>query len=204
MRTSILYTVARAILTVAIVIAPARVVQAHDAESADEERPEDQEEPRNFIAVGAAYSFHILSESREAAAGADVPERESLAGFVLEYIRILIPERLHLAVAKPFLFNSDAYESPFEVVLKVPFRFGDWELYVGGGGTLNIRIFSSEREAQEGTANTFSFGIIAETGVSYRITPRWGLELAVGFEYIPAGDIVVFELNPVLLVAYGF
>ena len=202
MKTSALCAVGWALLAAAIATGPAPVAQAQETGSPSAEVRDDPEEPRNFIAFGAATSFHFLSEGRDASP--EAPARESLAGFVIEYIRVLIPERLHLSIAKPFLFNADSYESPFEVVLKVPFRFGDWELYVGGGGTLNVRIFSAEREALEGTANVLSFGIVAEAGVSYRFAPRWGIELALGFEYIPAGDIVTYELNPMLVVAYGF
>lgn len=186
-------------LLVALTALPTSAL-AEDELHAETETTEEEEQPPNYFGLSAAYSFRLLHEEY----AADENERENLAGFALTYIRVLVPEWLHLAICKPFLFGYDTYESPLEVIFKLPHRVGAWELYAGLGGTLNIRVFEGELESKVGESNVLSFGVIAEVGVSYRINRRWGLELALGYEYIPTHDVIEHELNPVFGVFYGF
>lgn len=137
-------------------------------------------ERRNSIGLGFVYKFHALRE-RESATGEPVPEQEMLAGFGISYERVLIPKHLSISIGKPFLFNSERFDSPLEINVRALFRKGAWEPFVGLGISSNLRAFRAEREEAEGTRVEYSIGVVAITGFSYYFTPKWGLQLEVAY-----------------------
>jgi len=46
--------------------------------------------------------------------GEPLRTRENLGGFVIAYERELLPKRLSLGMSKPFYFNSERFDTPFE------------------------------------------------------------------------------------------
>lgn len=160
----------------------------------------EEAEPRNIVGFQAAYEWHGLEENRSATTGA--PEVEHFGGFIISYERVLIPEWLIFEFAKPFLFNKGGFDSPMDLLLKVPFRFGDFELVAGAGMNLNFRVFDEDRAAEEGTEHETSVGIAVHVGAGYSISRHWALVAHCTFTYIPSPDVVEFELTPSLGVSY--
>ena len=158
------------------------IVRAQEPEPGDAATRAEAEpsERRNGIAFGAAYKFHALSK-RDSAVGVELPEQEHLGGFVIAYERILIPEKLSISLAKPFLFNRERFDSPIDITVKGLFRKGDWEPFLGGGISSNLRLFRAERVDAEGNRAEFALGIVAVTGFSYFFNPTWALELEVAY-----------------------
>ncbi len=197
------------ILTAALVFASvAGIGRAHasEEETAEAQEAAEEEEPEwlNGFAFGAAYSFHILRDREDAETGEPLKTREHLGGFILTYDRELIPQRLAITIAKPFYFNNERFDTPFDFVLRGLFRKGPWEGFLGLVLTWNIRVFESEREAKEGEKNILSFGIGGVMGGSYFFNPRWSLDLELGYAYIPTEDIVEHELTAALSGVYHF
>jgi len=158
----------------------------------------------NAFAFGPAYSFHFLKEREDAETGEPLGTKEHLGGFVISYSRHLIPEHLALTVSKPFLFNKERFDTPFDVLLRGLFRKGSWEGFIGLLVTWNIRIFEKEREQKEGERNVLSFGFGPVVGGAYFFNPRWSLDLEIGYTYVPTADIVTHELNAALTGVYHF
>jgi hypothetical protein len=109
-----------------------------------------------------------------------------------------ISEHLALTISKPFLFNKERFDTPFDFVLRGLFRKGSWEGFIGLLLTWNIRIFEQEREAKEGERNVLSFGVGGVIGGAYFINPRWSLDAEVSYAYVPTEDIVEHELSAAL------
>ena len=181
------------------------------ARAADEEPVEDaqagngEESVRlNAFAFGPAYSFHFLKERSDAETGEPLDTGEHLGGFFISYSRHLIPERLALTISKPFLFNKDRFDTPFDFLLRGLFRKGSWEGFIALLLTWNIRVFEKEREAKEGEKNVLSFGIGGDVGGAYFFNPRWSLDVEVSYAYVPTEDIVEHELGAALSGVYHF
>lgn len=179
---------------------------AADEEPVDgaQETEGEERELRNAFAFGAAYSYHILRERTDAETGEPLPRGEHLGGFVISYSRHLIPERLAITIAKPFLFSKERFDTPFDLLLRGLLRRGDWEGFLGVLVTWNIRIFEKEREAKEGERNVLSLGVGAVLGGAYFFSPRWSLDLEAGYAYVPTEDIVTHEITGELTAAYHF
>lgn len=173
------------------------------AEGAEEDEGEERE-LLNAFAFGASYSYHVLRERNDAETGEPLPRGEHLGGFVISYSRHLIPERLAITIAKPFLFNKERFDTPFDLILRGLLRRGDWEGFVGVLVTWNIRIFEKEREAKEGERNVLSLGVGAVLGGAYFFNPRWSLDLEAGYAYVPTEDIVTHEITGELTAVYHF
>ena len=197
--------IVRSVVVVAslIVIRVAHAAEAEPAEAA-EESAEDERELLNGVTLGGAYTFHLLRDREDAETGEPLRTREHLGGFVISYDRELIPGHLGLTIAKPFYFSKERFDTPFDFILKGLFRKGDWEGFLGLALTWNIRIFEKEREAKEGERNVLSFGVGAVIGGAYFFTPRWSLDLELGYAYVPTEDIVEHELSAALSGAYHF
>jgi hypothetical protein len=162
------------------------------------------EEYRNAIAFGALYTRSIL-RSRESATDEPLPEAENLLGLNLVYDRVLIPSHLALAIAKPFLFNRERYDSPLEVVLKALIRRGQWEPFFGLGLHNNLRVFAGEREEQEGKRVEYAIGLLAATGFTFIFTPHWGLELELAYVYVfNDTSISQHDISPAMSAVYFF
>ena len=165
-----------------------------------------EEEYRNAIAFGFIYT-HAFLNSRESQTepGEPLKENENLFGFNLVYDRVLIPNHLALAIAKPFLFNKERWDSPLEIVLKALIRRGQWEPFFGLGLHNNVRVFSGEREEQEGRGVEYAIGLIVATGFTFIFTPHWGLELELAYVYVLNDRSVSdHELSPALNAIYFF
>ena len=163
---------------------------------------ENEEKHKNLISLRAVYSYHLLDERSDAP---EAPHGESLYGFSLAYGRVLIEEWLTLDISKPIMWGSGRFDSPLDVLLMMPFQWGQrWELSVGVGATYNIRIFDQEREKIEGQANELSLGILAGATTAYRVTPQWQLELGFDYAYIPGNVIVTSEFSPAFGIAHLF
>lgn len=144
--------------------------------------PVEPKERRNGIAVGFTHAFQLLRTSETE------PQRsDNLWGFTIDYERVLIPGRLALVIAKPFHFTPERFDSPLDVLLKVVFPKGRWEPFVGAGFSGNLRVFSGELEAEEGTRLQYTFGISGFAGCTYAFTSRWGLSAEIGYLYFVNG-----------------
>jgi len=163
-----------------------------------------EEEYRNAIAFGALYTRSIL-RPRESATEEPLPEAENLLGLNLVYDRVLIPSHLALAIAKPFLFNRERYDSPLEIVLKALIRRGQWEPFFGLGLHNNLRVFAGEREEQEGKRVEYAIGLLAATGFTFIFTPHWGLELELAYVYVfNDTSISQHDISPAVNAVYFF
>ncbi|NNE19021.1 MAG: hypothetical protein HKN10_11145 [Myxococcales bacterium] len=172
--------------------------------SAEAKAPEEEKELLNAVSLGGAYAFQLDRDRDSATTGEPLRTRESLGGFVVAYERELLPKRLSLGLSKPFYFNSERFDTPFEVMLKGLWVRGSWEAFLGPVLTWNIRVFEGERAEQEGEKNKMSFGIGAVTGAAYYFTRQWGLELELAYEYIPTDDIVEHEISTALSGVFRF
>ncbi len=173
------------------------------AESVEEDEREERD-LSNVFAFGPAYSYHVLRERNDAETGEPLPKGEHLGGFVISYSRHVIPARLAITIAKPFLFSKERFDSPFDFILRGLLRRGAWEGFVGVLVTWNIRWFEKEREAKEGERNVLSLGVGAVVGGAYFFNPRWSLDLEAGYAYVPTEDIVTHEITGELTAAYHF
>lgn len=163
-----------------------------------------EEEYRNAIAFGAIYTRSIL-RPRESATAEPLPEAENLFGINLVYDRVLIPNHLALAIAKPLLFNRERYDSPLEIVLKALTRKGQWEPFFGLGLHSNLRVFAGEREEQEGKRVEYAIGLLAATGFTFIFTPHWGLELEFAYVYVfNDTSVSQHDISPAVNAVYFF
>jgi hypothetical protein len=183
--------------------ATARAADGEPVESAEKTEGEERE-LRNAFMFGASYSYHILQERNDAETGEPLPRGEHLAGFVISYSRHVIPGRLAITLAKPFLFNKERFDSPFDFIVRGLLRRGSWEGFLGVLVTWNIRVFEKEREAKEGERNVLSLGVGAVLGGAYFFNPRWSLDLEAGYAYVPTEDIVTHEITGELTAVYHF
>lgn len=167
------------------------------------EEPGEAPERRNAFGFGAGYKFHALRE-RESETDEPVPDSEHLAGFVIAYDRVLIPNHLALTIAKPFLFGPDRFDSPLDVILKALFRKGSWEPFIGLGISSNIRVFAREREEAEGKRVQYSAGTLVDVGVTHFFTPKWALQFEVAYIWVFTSDVFEHELATVLDGAFYF
>jgi len=159
---------------------------------------------RNAFGVRAVFAVHLLEERTSGVAGVDAPERDRLGGFVLSYDRVLVHDLLALSFAKPFLFGSGRFDSPFDTSLRVMRRWGDAEPFVAAGATFNIRVFDAEREEIEGRPNALSLGIVGAGGLAYWLGEATALEAEVGFAHIVAGPVVDNEISGSVGLAFAF
>ena len=163
------------------------------------------EEPHlNGVSLGGAYTFHVLSDRDSETTGEPLRTVEHLGGFVLAYERKFLAERLALTVSKPFYFSRERFDTPLDLILRVLFRKGSWEAFVGAVVTWNIRVFKKERAEQEGQKNVMSLGVGAVTGGSYFVTERWSLDLELGYSFVPTDDVVTHEVAAALGGIYHF
>jgi hypothetical protein len=163
-----------------------------------------EEEYRNVLAFGFIYT-HSFLRPRESATGEPLPEAESLFGLNLVYDRVLIPNHLALAIAKPFLFNKERYDSPLEIVLKALIRRGQWEPFFGLGLHSNLRVFAREREELEGKRVEYAIGLLAAAGFTFIFTPHWGLELEFAYVYVfNDTSISQHDISPAVNAVYFF
>jgi len=181
----------------------AQAEEEEPAESADEAESE-ASVLVNAFAFGPAYSTHFLKHRNDAQTGEPLGTQEHLGGFFISYSRHLIPEHFALTISKPFLFNEERFDTPFDFVLRGLFRKGSWEGFIGLLLTWNIRVFDREREAKEGEKNVLSFGIGGVIGGAYFFNSRWSLDVEVSYAYVPTEDIVEHELSAALSGVYHF
>jgi len=183
---------------------PTESAKGDAAPVSEKVEPEEQKEFLNAFSFGGAYALQLDRDRNSETTGEPLRTRENLGGFVIAYERELLPKRLSLGISKPFYFNPERFDTPFEVMLKGLFVRGSWEAFLGPVLTWNIRIFEQERAEQEGEKNKMSFGIGAVTGAAYYFTRRWGLELELAYEYIPTDDIVEHEISAALTGVFRF
>ncbi|MGB0678182.1 MAG: hypothetical protein ACPGUV_00805 [Polyangiales bacterium] len=158
---------------------------------------------KNVIGLKPSHTLHLLHD-REPGSSAELRHQEHLGGFILSYERMLWAERLALEFSKPFYFNDERIDSPFDLVFKAIWRRGRIETFAGVGVSLNVRIFAAEREEKEGKGLEFSAGPAALVGAAYLLSERWALELELGYAYVPGSDIVAHEISEALGVSYFF
>jgi len=164
-----------------------------------------EEEYRNALAFGFMYTRSLLRPRESSTTGDALNEAENLFGVNLVYDRVLIPNHLALAIAKPLLFNPERYDSPLEIVLKALIRRGQWEPFFGLGLHSNLRVFAGEREEQEGKRVEYAIGLIAATGFTFIFTPHWGLELELAYVYVfNDSSVAQHDISPALNAVYFF
>jgi hypothetical protein len=163
-----------------------------------------EEEYRNALAFGFIY-VHAFLKPRESPEGEPLRDSENLYGLNLVYDRTLIPNHLALAIAKPFVFNRERYDSPLEIAVKALIRRGQWEPFFALGVHNNFRFFSREREEQEGRRFEYAIGLLAATGFTFIVTPHWGVELELTYVYVfNERSVSQHEISPSLNAVYFF
>jgi hypothetical protein len=176
-----------------IVRKPAKAPDEH------EEHVEHEPHPKNNIGLGFAYSAQWLTETE----GHGANKLQNLYGFSLFYERVLIPGHLALSVRKPFLFDGERFDSGLSTVLEGLLQRKHWELFLGVGVMLNLRVFEVEQEGEpEGLK--VSLGVPVITGVNLLLTHHWSLQVEGSYIWIATDDPVKHELETFLTALYHF
>jgi len=153
------------------------------------------------LKVGHLYA---VNQPRESASGHETPETEHLLGLVPSYGRVLIPQRLTFEVALPFFANTERFDTPIDLTLIFPFRFGSFEPYIAVGATINWKIFAGERGEAEGTDVEFVAGFTGGLGLAYIIDDHWVAEIELIYAWIPTSHIVEHEFAQLAGIGYAF
>jgi hypothetical protein len=177
-----------------IVRKPAKAPDEH------EEHVEHEPHLKNNIGLGFAYSAQWLHEETE---GEHPNNPTSLYGFSIFYERVLIPGHLALSLRKPFVFDGTRFDSPLSVALEGLWERKHWELFIGTGVRLNLRVFETE---QEGVNKGFyaSFAIPVMAGVNLLLTRHWSVQTEGCYNWIASDDPVNFEVEAFLTALYHF
>lgn len=172
-------------------------------EKEDEEQDRDSEEEyRNAFIFGFSHILH-LTRDRGTELGNAIGHRENLLGPFFAFERILHPH-VSITFVKPFYFNKERLDSPFELLINGLYRVNKWEPFVAAGMLTVLRVFYSERDANGVAEKEFSFGIRFVGGVKYFITPHWAVSFELGYTFVPANDIIEHEISDSYLGAYFF
>lgn len=165
-----------------------------------EEHAEHEPHLKNNIGLGFAYSAQWLHEETE---GEHPDNPTSLYGFSIFYERVLIPGHLALSVRKPFVFDGTRFDSPLSVALEGLWELKHWELFIGTGARLNLRVFETE---QEGVEKGFyaSFAIPVMAGVNLLLAHHWSLQAEGCYNWVASDDPVNFEVEAFLTALYHF
>ena len=163
-----------------------------------EEHTEHEPHLKNNIGVGFAYVSQWLHEG-------EAHERNpaSLYGFSLFYERVFIPGHLALSIRKPFVFDRDRFDSPLGIALEGLWQRKHWELFLGTGLGLNVRIFEQEQEGDpDGAYVSFSIPVLG--GVNLLLTHHWSLQAEVCYNWVATDEPVNFEVEAFLTALYHF
>ena len=172
------------------------------AEGADQESLGQEEEYKNGFLFGFSHMFH-LHRDRDTPLGSALGDRENLYGVFFAFERILHPH-VSITFVKPFYFNRDRLDSPFEILVNGLYRKNKWEPFIAAGILGSLRVFYSVRDENGVAEKEFSFGLRFVAGVKYFITPHWCVSFEFGYSYIPADDIIEHEISDSYLGGYFF
>ncbi len=153
------------------------------------------------LKVGHLYA---VNQPRMSASVHETPETEHLLGLVPSYGRVLIPRRLVFEIALPFFANTERFDTPIDLTLIFPFRFGNFEPYIAVGATINWKIFPGERGEAEGTDVEFVAGFTGGLGLAYIIDEHWVAEFEFTYAWIPTSHIVEHEFAQLAGIGYAF
>ncbi len=176
-------------------------LEYEDATEENEERLFEDEYKNAFI-FGFSHILH-LTRDRGTELGSAIGHRENLLGPFFAFERILHPH-VSITFVKPFYFNKDRLDSPFELLINGLYRVNDWEPFVAAGMLSVLRVFYAERDANGVAEKEFSFGLRFVAGFKYFITPRWAVTFEFGYTFIPANDVIEHEISDSYLGAYFF
>jgi len=181
---------------------PAQVEESKEEAEEAEEGIGEVEEYKNGFIFGFSHMFHLLRD-RDTALGSAFGDRENLYGIFLAFERVLHPN-VSITFVKPFYFNHERLDSPFEILINGLYRKNKWEPFVAAGVLTSIRVFYNERDENGVAEKEFSFGLRFVAGFKYFVTPRWAVAFEFGYTFVPGSDIVEHELSDSYLGAYFF
>lgn len=186
------------------------VVRAHPPDEAEsvtvddeaEENVEEQEEYKNGFIFGFSHMFHLLRE-RDTPLGSALGHKENMYGILLAYERIL-HQHVSITFVKPFYFNRERLDSPFEILISGLYRKNKWEPFVAAGVLGVLRVFYSVRDANGVPEKEFAFGLRFVAGFKYFITPHWAVSFEFGYTFMPTDTEIEHEISDSYLGAYFF
>ena len=177
--------------------------EAEAGQNPDEERGLGREEEyKNGFIFGFSHILH-LTRDRGTELGSALGHTENLLGPFFAFERVLHPH-VSITFVKPFYFNKERLDSPFELLINGLYRVNEWEPFVAAGVLSVLRVFYSERDANGIAEKEFSFGLRFVGGFKYFITPHWAVSFELGYTFIPANDIIEHEVSDSYLGAYFF
>jgi len=162
----------------------------------------EEEEYKNGFIFGFSHILH-LTRDRGTELGSALGHTENLLGPFFAFERVLHPH-VSITFVKPFYFNKERLDSPFELLINGLYRVNKWEPFVAAGMLTVLRVFYSERDANGIAEKEFSFGLRFVGGFKYFITPHWAVSFELGYTFVPANDIIEHEISDSYLGAYFF
>lgn len=181
---------------------PAQVEESKEEVEEAEEGLGEEDEYKNGFIFGFSHMFHLLRD-RGTEVGNALGHKENLYGFMLAFERILHPN-VSITFVKPFYFNHERLDSPFEILINGLYRKNKWEPFVAAGVLTSIRVFYSVRDENGVAEKEFSFGLRFVAGFKYFVTPHWAVSFEFGYSFVPGSDTVEHEISDSYLGAYFF
>ena len=162
----------------------------------------EEEEYKNGLLFGFSHMFH-LHRDKDTPVGTALGDRENLYGVFFAFERILHPH-VSLTLVKPFYFNRERLDSPFEILVNGLYRKNNWEPFLAAGILGSLRVFYAVRDENGVAEKEFSFGVRFVAGVKYFVTPHWCVSFEFGYTYVPADDIIEHEISDTYIGGYFF
>jgi hypothetical protein len=169
---------------------------------AKEDTLEEEEEYKNAFIFGFSHILH-LTRDRDTPIGNAIGHRENLLGTFFAFERILHPH-VSITFVKPFYFNKERLDSPFEILINGLYRKNKWEPFIAAGMLSVLRVFYSERDENGVAEKEFAFGLRFVAGFKYFVTPHWAVSFELGYTFIPGSTTIEHEISDSYLGAYFF
>ena len=173
-----------------------------DAEEDEKQGRDFEEEYKNAIIFGFSHILH-LTRNRGTELGSAIGHRENLLGTFFAYERILHPH-VSITLVKPFYFNQERIDSPFEILINGLYRKNKWEPFIAAGLLSVLRVFYGVRDENGVAEKEFAFGLRFVGGVKYFVTPRWAVSFELGYTFVPGSTTIEHEISDSYLGAYFF
>lgn len=171
---------------------------------AEEEGPGEEEEYKNAFIFGFSHILHLTRDrDRDTPIGSAIGHRENLLGPFFAFERILHPN-VSITFVKPFYFNKERLDSPFEILINGLYRKNKWEPFIAAGMLSVLRVFYSERDENGVAEKEFAFGLRFVGGFKYFVTPHWAVSFELGYTFIPGSTTIEHEISDSYLGAYFF
>lgn len=169
---------------------------------AKEDTLAEEEEYKNAFIFGFSHILH-LTRDRDTPIGSAIGHRENLLGTFFAFERILHPH-VSITFVKPFYFNKERLDSPFEILINGLYRKNKWEPFIAAGMLSVLRVFYSERDENGVAEKEFAFGLRFVGGFKYFVTPHWAVSFELGYTFIPGSTTIEHEISDSYLGAYFF